>query len=59
MRRAWISGCSCIDLLLCVQICLRKQRNVFIKVAVMLAKLNPYEIANVVDKNSGLYARYL
>ena len=55
---AWISGCSLSDLLAWAQICLRKYKNACTIVAVILAKLKPYDIANVVDRNKGLYCLY-
>ena len=58
IKRAWISGCSCIARLACVQICLRKNKNVWVSVAVMLANDRPYESANVVERKSGEYALY-
>jgi len=41
MSLAWISGCSCIERLLCTQICLRKNRNAWVSVAVMEANDSP------------------
>ena len=58
IKRAWISGCSCIARLAWVQICLRKNKNVCVSVAVMLANDRPYESANVVERKSGEYALY-
>ena len=41
IRRAWISGCSCIARRLCIHICFRKNSKVCVTVDVMLAKLSP------------------
>ena len=48
ISRAWMSGCSDNDRLLCIHICFLKYRMVCMIVAVMLAKLRPYDTANVV-----------
>lgn len=48
MSLAWTSGCSCSDLRACVHICFRKYNTECTRVAVMLAKLMPYAIANVI-----------
>ena len=41
IRRAWISGCSLMERLDCTQICLRKYRNVCMRVDVIDANERP------------------
>ena len=37
---------------------LRKNRNVCVRVAAIAANDNPYDMANVAERNRGLYAAY-
>lgn len=53
-----MSGCSDSARRDCTHICFRKYRNVCERVDVIEANESPYDMAKVVERNSGEYASY-